>query len=350
MPYPAQLPLRPRRFVGRDAELRRLSGPATTPVVISGPVGVGKSGFALHYAHHIAAGAIGGQLYADLGAPETARLVLAGFLTALGVPGTHIPDTADQQAGLYRSLLSQRHLVVLLDNVRDEQQVRPLLAEPRGGVTIMVSRVPLLGLRDVRRVRLDVLPRADSVAMLSAAVPERVIADPAGCDQLADLCGDLPLALDVAARKLDARPDIPLRRIIERLRQPAARLDWLRVGDLSVWDALNSAYEGLTAPAISLLHRLVAVAPGPRSGAEGRHPMDDELLAELADAGMLRHCGDRRSYRVDSLARAFVAERAVQNSVSNQQMPNQPGERTGRLVRDLIAPRGQFSRSNSAAS
>jgi hypothetical protein len=329
LPRPAQLPLRPRGFVGRVDELRRLGTPSGTPVVISGPVGVGKSEFALYFAHEIATEMVDGQLYADLGpqapAGTGAQAALDGFLQALGVPSEHLPEAADQRAGLYRSLVAERRLVVLLDNVRNERQVRPLLAETRHSVTIVVSRSALLGLRDVSRVRLDVLPRADSIAMIAAAVPDRVQADPDECDRLAELCGDLPLALDIAARKLVARPNVPLRRITTRLAEPGALLDWLRVGDLSVRESLNSAYVQLGDPARALLRRLALLSAersllwasgcdlGPAAPVEDElvdgEPVE-ELAEELAEAGMLRRRVHPGEYRLDPLIQAFVVDQA----------------------------------------
>jgi Helix-turn-helix domain/NB-ARC domain len=318
LPRPAQLPLRPRGFVGRMAELCRLGEPSATPVVISGPVGVGKTELALRYAHDIAAAMVDGQLYADVGmlaASETgAAAVLDGFLRALGVPTEQIPATLDQRAGLYRSLLAERRLVVLLDNVRDERQVRPLLAETRRSVTILVSRRPLLGLRDVRRVRLDVLSRNDSLAMIMAAVPDRMAADPAAGEQLAELCGDLPLALDIALRKLVAWPDLPLRRVIGRLAGPGATLDWLRAGDLCVGESLSSAYLGLSDPARAALQRLALLPAGaPLVWADPVVPAVDKLVEELTEAGMLRRGNRPGGYRMDALVRAFVLGMAPQS-------------------------------------
>ncbi|GAA4428714.1 hypothetical protein GCM10023148_32830 [Actinokineospora soli] len=135
LPRPAQLPMRPRGFVGRDEELAGLSGQGSTPVVITGPVGVGKSELALRHAHDLAATTVDGQLYADLDplppGPAGAEALLVDFLAALGVPAASLPESLHQRAGLYRSVLAERRLVVLLDNVRDERQVRPLLAETR---------------------------------------------------------------------------------------------------------------------------------------------------------------------------------------------------------------------------
>lgn len=322
LPRPAQLPLRPRGFVGRTEELRRLGSSSPTPVVISGPVGVGKSEFALRYAHDLAPDMVDGQLYADLGPSASsgsdARAVLDGFLQVLGIPAEHLPGAVDLRAGLYRSLLAERRLLVLLDNVHDERQVRPFLAETRHSLTIMVSRAPLLGLRDIRRVRLDVLPRPNSIAMIAAAVPDRAAADPGQCDRLAELCGDLPLALDIAVRKLVARPDIPLRAATGRLGEPGVVLDWLRIGDLSVWESLDSAYRQLGPPAKALLSRFAWLSVDePIVPAGGRHlgamvpgPAEDELFEELAEAGMLRRGRGRGGYRLDSLVRAFVRDLA----------------------------------------
>ncbi|HEV2780942.1 MAG TPA: NB-ARC domain-containing protein [Actinophytocola sp.] len=310
MPRPAQLPLRPSGFVGRRTELDRLSAPAPTPVVITGPVGIGKSDFALHYAHRIAADMVDGQLYADLG-PLTgtaadAGYVLDGFLRALGVPADQLPGMVDQRAGLYRSLLAERRLLVLLDNVRDERQVRPLLAESRHSVTLVISRRPLLGLGGVRRIRLDVPPRADSIAMITAAVPERAEAEPQECDRLAELCGDLPLALDIALRKLVARPDLPLCTATAKLMERDGALNWLRIGDLSLRESLRSAYQEVSDAAKTLLRR-VARLPFRCDPNSVLHD-EGELADELMDAGLLRR-GDRPgAYRVERLVRAFAIE------------------------------------------
>jgi hypothetical protein len=320
-PRPAQLPLRPRGFVGRVAELRRLgmdNENPTAPVVVSGPPGVGKSDFALRYAHQVSTELTDGQLYADLqevDPGEPGSSVLAGFLHALGVTGADLPASAHQQAGLYRSLLAEQRLVVLLENVRDEQQVRPLLGETRRSVTIMVSRTPLLGLRDVRRVALGVLPRADSIAMIAAAAPERAGADPQACAELAELCGDLPLALDIAARKLAARPDLDLRAVVDRLTEPRGLLSWLTLGDISVRESLSSAYARLSAPAVRLLGQLARRPTAEFSCRGTGHTTawgnDDALVTELVEAGLLRPGGRPDSYRLDALVRAFTEDRSV---------------------------------------
>jgi hypothetical protein len=319
---PAQLPMRPRGVSGRVAERARLRAEQalrTTPLVISGPVGVGKTDFALRYAHDMAAVMPDGQLYADLGAAElrggSAEVVLPVFLRALGIADQRLPDLRWQQEGLYRSVVARRRLIVLLDNVHDEAQVRPLLAETSRSLLIVVSRRPLLGLNDVRRLDLDVLPRHESIAMLQGLVGEP--AEARVCGRLAELCGDLPLALDVAGRKLAARPDRALSDVVDHLARHGNLLDWLRVGDICVRDVLNTAYQTLTPPARILLDLLARrQANGVETGAlrpamEVSAPTGrEELLEELIETGMLRRSATPSRYRLDPLLHAFAHERS----------------------------------------
>ncbi|MGW4200971.1 XRE family transcriptional regulator [Streptomyces sp. NPDC004726] len=309
---PFQLPPRPLGLVGRGAELRWLAAVPTGPVVISGPVGVGKSELALHHAHTLAPDKVDGHLYADVGpVPEggyDVPALLAGFLTALGVPAEQL-SAPEQRAGLYRSLLSRRRVLVLLENVHCERQVRPLLVDSATSTTLVVSRSSLLGLRDVHRVRLEPLPRTDSLALIARGLPERAQADPASADRLAELCGDLPLALDIATRKLLARPGTSLRWAVNRLDRPEVLLDWLSVGDLSMRDVLNSAHLQLSDQARDLLDRL-AQLPHPEVRAdESILAGADLLIDELVEAGMLRPTETLGSHRLDPLAQALVEDR-----------------------------------------
>ncbi|MGW5049589.1 NB-ARC domain-containing protein [Actinokineospora sp. NPDC004072] len=320
LPRPAQLPLRPRGLVGRDRELACLAERSASPVLVCGPVGVGKTQLALRHAHGIAAAMPDGQLYADLDplpdGEAGAGAVLAGFLAALGVPASALPGSTDQRAALYRSLLAERRLVVLLDNVRDERQVRPLLVESRTSATVVVSRSSLPGLHGVRRLRVDVLSRADAVAVLAAAAGARAGGDPRTCAQLAESCGDLPLALDILARKLAARPHEPLHLVAGRVADPVAALGWLRVGDLSVWESLDSACGRLSAPAWDLLTRLARLPAEQPVWSCGRvdgsgEPVAGDLVVDLADAGLLRHGRLAGAFLLDRFVRAFALTAAA---------------------------------------
>jgi hypothetical protein len=344
LPHPAQLPWRSWAFTGWAGELRQLTegGSTAGPVVISGPAGVGKSELALVYANRLARDMPDGQLYADLGkAPAEPDAVVDGFLYALGVPVQQLPAAADQRIGLYRSLLAQRRVLVLLDNACCERQVRPLLAESRLSVTILVSRAPLLGLSGVRRVRLNVLSRCDSIAHINRLLPRRARQDPVACDQLAALCADLPLALDIATRKLAARPELPLRRVVDWLREPHAALDWLRLGDLSVGDMLDAVYGQLDDAAQALLIRLARrngdrPTPSPGQGLIVAPPGEEDHYEQLAEAGMLRWGTSPGTYRVDPLVRAFVSvlvrqPTAMHRRVPVPRAPSRPARRCSRI-------------------
>ncbi len=309
LPYPAQLPQRPRGFAGRAVELAWLRAPTDTPIVISGTAGVGKTGLALTHAYGRVAEAGDGQLYADLGARDAARPpspydVVDGFLRALGVQSDQLDGTPDHRVGLYRTLLVERRLLVLLDNVVDERQVRPLLAETGTSTTVLVSRKRLLGLRDVRRLHLAPLSRGESTAMVTAALPPSARATAEDLDRLAETCGDLPLALDIALRRIAVRPHVVLRHLLDGWDRTGGALDWLRIGDLSVRESLQSAYLTLSQAARMLLHWLA------RTARDAPHPVpadDDELVDELVDAGMVVHGHhDLGGLRLSPLVREFA--------------------------------------------
>ena len=182
---PRQLPAAMADFAGRAAELRALTGlldreragaPGTVVIsAIGGTAGVGKTALALHWAHQVAGRFPDGQLHVNLrgfdpsGTPATPAEAIRGFLDALGVPPARIPPAPQAQAGLYRSLLADKRVLIVLDNARDEQQVRPLLPASPGSLVIITSRHQLTGLAvadGARLVSLDVLSHAEAVQLL----------------------------------------------------------------------------------------------------------------------------------------------------------------------------------------
>lgn len=325
LPCPAQLPQRPRGFFGRATELAWLRASEHMPILISGPAGVGKTALALNYAYTRTAEMTGGQLYADLSShhgecrPSPCDVV-DGFLRALGIPGDQLSGTLDHRVGVYRTLLVERRLLVLLDNVLDERQVRPLLVETDNSTTLMVSRSRLSGLRDVRRLHLAPLSRVDSTAMIMAALPPTVAAGHDDLDRLAEFCGDLPLALDIALRRIALRPHAILRQLLNGWQQNGDALTWLCIGDLSVRDCLQSAYLTLSPPARILLHWLA------RTAADEVAPLPSEeqdLADELIDSGVLTDTHhDVAGPRLSPLVRAFVLDIA---GFSNRDQPSMIG-------------------------
>ncbi|MCY0957879.1 AfsR/SARP family transcriptional regulator [Streptomyces sp. H27-H5] len=248
---PDLLPRAPRGFHGRTAELAALSRAATgeAPVcLITGPAGVGKTALVLHWAHQGRADFPDGRLYADLrgfgdtGLPDRME-VLREFLPALGVAQHRIPDSANGAAALFRSLTADRRLLVVLDNARDSEQVRPLLPGGPRCVTVVTSRHRLPGLivtDTARPVALDVLGPQDGTMLLAGVLgTERVLAEPVAARRLAELCGGLPLALRVAAARLVQRPGWSLAAMTVELSDETRRLSLLDVEDTGVRAALH---------------------------------------------------------------------------------------------------------------
>ncbi|CAL9639825.1 hypothetical protein SUDANB120_06311 (plasmid) [Streptomyces sp. enrichment culture] len=254
---PDLLPRAPRGFHGRAAELdaltRATAGEAPVCLVV-GPAGVGKTALVLHWAHRGRAGFPDGRLYADLrGFGGTGEPVLMGvlreFLAALGVPPGRIPESANGAAALFRSLAADRRLLVVLDNARDSEQVRPLLPGGRRCVTVVTSRHRLPGLivtDTARPVAVDVLGPEDAAMLLAGVLgEERVLAEPVAARRLAELCGGLPLALRVAAARLAQRPGRSLEAMAAELADETRRLGLLDVEDTGVRAALRVTLQEL---------------------------------------------------------------------------------------------------------
>lgn len=319
---PTQLPQRPRAFTGRAMELIWLRGTADTPIVLSGPIGAGKTDLALHYAYERAADAPDGQLYADLGALPDGRLptaseIIDGFLRALGVPSDQLHGTPGHRAGVYRTVMAERRLLVLLDNVQNEQQVRPLLVETAVSTTLLVGRRRLLGLRDVRRLHVGPLPRADSITMITQGLPATARSAPGDLNRLAELCGDLPQALDIALRRIALRPHVSLHDLLNCWQQEGIDLDWLSIGDVSMRESFSLAYLALRPQAKALLHWYA------RHGDTGAStpPADDQTIDELIDAGLLAPAHHGSGALLSPLARAFADEAGSSHFTVSAVMP-----------------------------
>ncbi|MER7847012.1 BTAD domain-containing putative transcriptional regulator [Kitasatospora sp. NPDC096077] len=330
-PRPAQLPPPLPTFVGREAELgaldRLLTGPAAV-LALSGPAGVGKTATAVAWAHRARDRFPDGQLYADLHGfsvdpPLTPHTVLARFLRALGLPGERVPTAPDEAAALYRSLLAGRRLLVVLDNARDADQVRPLLPGAPDCRTVVTSRTRLDGLtarNGARSLVLDVLPAPaalDLLARISGA--HRTGAEPGAAAELTAACGHLPLALAISASRLAARPDRSLADHAAELRDEEHRLTALQIdGDATsaVRAAFDLSYRSLPAEAGALL-RLLALAPAAEVTADAAAALSGAptaavrpVLDRLATAHLLTHL-DRDRYRLNELLRLYAGERCA---------------------------------------
>jgi transcriptional regulator with XRE-family HTH domain len=334
---PRQLPAAVGCFTGRADELAvlnelltaRPADTASAAVFISaigGTPGVGKTALANQWAHQVAAQFPDGQLYVDLrgydpGQPVAAEEALAGFLSALGVPGPQIPADTASRAAAYRSLLAGRRVLILLDNARSAEQVRPLLPGEPGCIVVVTSRDMLAGLvaRDgARRILLDVLPLADAVTLLRSLVGPRVDAEPEAAARLAGLGCRLPLALRVAAELAIARPAMSLAALAAELDHPK-RLDALEAGGdpaTAVRAVFSWSYRHLS-PGAARAFRLAALHPGRDFEARAFAALTGtgqqaatRILAELACASLLHPVGNAR-YGMHDLLRGYAAELAA---------------------------------------
>jgi hypothetical protein len=314
---PRQLPGSVRHFVGRASELaalfrlREVVGTAHAAAVISavgGMAGVGKTALAVYWAHQVAGEFPDGQLYVNLRGydaerPMAAGDALAGFLRALGVPGTDIPGDADERAAMYRSLLAGQRMLVLLDNACHAEQVRPLLPGSPGCMTVVTSRDALAGLvaRDgAVRLDLGLLPLAEAVGLLRALIGGRVDACPDAADALATRCARLPLALRLAAELAAARPAASLAELAGELADQKQRLDRLGAGGdprTAIRAVFSWSYRHLE-PDAALAFRLLSAATS----------SDIDLFAAAAVIG---GTSERAAQLVDQLRRAHLLQAAT---------------------------------------
>ena len=293
---PAQLPFDVPGFTGRVSEVDTLSaaraGAGNTVVIsaVSGTGGVGKTALAVHWAHQVAGEYPDGQLYLDLrgySAQDPVRPIdaLGRLLRSLGADPGHLPTDVDEAAAAYRSMLAGRRVLVLLDNAATAAQVRPLLPADPGCLALITSRDRLDGLvvsHGARRVDLDVLSAADSLALLTSMLGPGH--DETALAELADLCGHLPLALRIVAANLLARPGTTAAEQVSALR--GDRLGELVVpGDpaSSVRAAFDLSYVRLAAPD-QRLFRLLGLNPGPDLSVAAAAQLAGAPVADTADA------------------------------------------------------------------
>jgi tetratricopeptide (TPR) repeat protein/transcriptional regulator with XRE-family HTH domain len=336
-PTPAQLPADVVEFTGRRAELEELdqvlAGASQRPaaVVISaiaGTAGVGKTALAIHWAHRVTDLFPDGQLFVNLhgyapGAPVSPLQALAQLLQGLGVAADQVPTEEQPAVGLYRSLLAGRRVLVLLDNVRNADQVRPLVPGSPGCLVLVTSRDRLAGLsatHSARRLTLDVLPPEEAVSLLAGVLGRaRVAAEPEAVAQLAEVCGFLPLALRIAAANLACHPERSIAGYVAELRA-GDRLGGLAVdGDAGV--AVRAAFDCSLAaldPPARRVFRLLGLVPGatvtlPAAAALAAVPEGQaaRLLERLAGAHLIELRGPGR-YGLHDLLRCYAREQAEQ--------------------------------------
>ncbi|HKS47815.1 MAG TPA: tetratricopeptide repeat protein [Amycolatopsis sp.] len=329
---PHQLPAVVPRFVGRDEKIAQLDAslngsdaPTSLIHVISGTAGVGKTTLAVRWAHQVSEKFPDGQLYVNLrgfdptGAPVAPAEAVREFLDAFGVPSERIPVALDAQAAMYRSLLAERRVLVVLDNAHDAKQVRPLLPGAGTCLVLVTSRdrlQSLIVLEGAQPVGLTAMTNGEAKELLASRLgAARVAKAPQVTQELIDRCVRLPLALVIVAARALVNPDFPIEALVEELRHERDRLDLLDAGDgyLGVRAVFSWSYRSLS-PEAAGLFRLLGLHLGPTislaaaAALAGLSVRDVRpLLAELAKAHLIEEAQPRR-YGFHDLLRSYAAE------------------------------------------
>jgi DNA-binding SARP family transcriptional activator/tetratricopeptide (TPR) repeat protein len=332
---PAQVPLEVAGFAGRRAELAALealipcdTGQTAVPVaLVTGTAGVGKTALAIRFARRAAGHFPDGQLYVNLrgfdpsGSPMEATDALGAFFHALSVPPRRVSESLDAQTGLFRSLLEGRRMLVVLDNARTADQVRPLLPASPGCMVVVTSRSPLAGLvaaEGARPLALSVLTEAEARQVLIGRLGEDpVAAEPQAAAEVIRLCAGLPLALSVASARAAGSPALSLAALVTELGDAGIRLDALDVGDTTtdVRGVFSWSYRQLSGPGARMF-QLLSLHPGldltvataaslvgaPLATARG-------AIAELVSTSLLTEHSPGR-FAFHDLLRAYAAEKA----------------------------------------
>ncbi|WP_409464369.1 NB-ARC domain-containing protein [Amycolatopsis sp. GA6-003] len=315
-------------ITGRDAELKALEEYAHDAIascrlqiaIVHGLPGAGKTALAIEAAHRLSGQFANGCLFLDLRGmdrePLSADRAVQRLLRAFGVEERRIPADPEDRLSLYRSLLRDQTVLLVLDNAASEAQVRPLLATSNGSLVLVTSRSTLAGLDVRRRTALDLLGPGPAVDLLRLVVgEERVAAEPEAARRVAVLCGGVPLALVIAGNRLASRPQWTIGYFADQLEDERRRLSVLTAGDLQVRSAFEVSYDSLE-PAVARMFRRLALVQGPDTSVElaavlcgdSAHAAE-ATLEKLADVGLLGLSGTCGRYTGHDLLRVFARER-----------------------------------------
>jgi tetratricopeptide (TPR) repeat protein len=324
-------------FTGRAAELGWIGelAYAESPLgagavgLITSSGGMGKTTLAVRAAHVLRPSFPGGVFFLDLlgmsQQPMPAGDALRLLLRALGVADNQVPGDVQGRASLYRSLLQDRHVLVVLDNAGSEEQVRPLLPGEGKGRALITARRLLAGLEGVRRLALRPLALPEATELLTAILGDRATSDgESALTRLAELCEGMPLALRITGNRLVSRPGWDAAELAARLADEERRLDQFKAGDLKVASAFGMSYEQLADSARRMFRRL-AVLPGrdfdaALAAVAGGMSAGDawNALDELVDLGLLQDSAAGR-YRFHDLVRRFARERLDEEELAERE-------------------------------
>ncbi|MGW7577847.1 BTAD domain-containing putative transcriptional regulator [Streptomyces sp. NPDC054765] len=342
---PLELPADIPAFVGREVPLASLhtlvQGQGRGPAMgfITGGAGVGKTGLAVHWAHQAADDFPDGLLFADMWGydenhePAKATVVLGWFLRSLGVPEAEIPAETHERAALYRSVLADRRVLIVLDNVRSFDQVRALIPGSSRSCVLLTSRSLLEQLvvrHGALRIHLDVLRRQEATGLLAQFIGEdRVNAARTDAERLVELCDRLPLTVRIAAARLAAKPHWPIGYLASRLDNEQLRLDELSSGESQVRSSFALSYRALPHDAALLYRRLGLLDAPDFAGWVGAALLATDtrkaegLMESLVDAHLLQTVGfdstGQPRYGFRNLLRLHARERAEEDGSALEQ-------------------------------
>jgi tetratricopeptide (TPR) repeat protein len=304
------------------------------PIVeLVGAGGTGKTTLAIHVGHQQRANFPDGQLYIDLRGldkdPVLPEEALARFLREMGVPGSDIPDGLDQRAEKFRALLTDKRVLIILDNAAEATGIRPLVPGTESCAVIVTSRSRVAASFSTQVVELGGLPMEQALELLyRSAGRERSLADRGAARQLVEYCGSLPLAVGIVGARLAAKPHWTMGRVAERLADERRRLDELEHDSLAVRTTFELSYDGISADAQVLLRRLSVLAVPDFADWLAPHLVGrawaeaENLVEELVDARLIEVMGPDRAgqlrYRLHDLVRLFGSERAEDTESESQ--------------------------------
>ncbi|HEX3784635.1 MAG TPA: BTAD domain-containing putative transcriptional regulator [Pseudonocardiaceae bacterium] len=354
-PVPRQLPAAPRSFSGRMRELDSLTSvldleamPNATVVIsaIGGTGGIGKTWLALHWAHQNLDRFPDGQLFVNLrgfdpsGKPTAPSDAIRGFLDTLGVEPSAIPTALDAQTALYRSLIADKRMLIVLDNAADPTQVIPLLPGSPTCTVIVTSRdrlVNLVNAHGAQPLPLDALTETEARTLLASRLgAERLAREPEAVNDLITSCAGLPLALSIVAGRALEHPDFPLSELAEELHDTENRLATLDEDpSTSVSSVLSWSYAALTQEQARVFS-LIGLAPGPdislAAAANLTGRTENRIRAELRALERVSLVQQQvpGRYRMHDLVRLYALHKA-------RSLPTETGDAALRVLADFYA-------------
>lgn len=327
---PCLLPPNPRFFVGRASEVENICSYLTrertsTPVVaIYGPGGVGKTELAVRCAYELRSSYPDGQLFVDARAMDDNHLsadsILDTFLRALHFPGDEIPQDRVARSAVFRSALTDRKILIVLDNVNDEIDLGLLMPSTPSNGVLITSRKPLASMAGQCNIRLECPPRSDALAILELYAGSRSLGDSREFFQnIVEVCGALPLALRIIGTQLALRPHLSLKTLLARLSDETQVLPALSIGSFDVSSALDLSARGLSPSALELF-ALAGLLDAPSfslrtaaalldiSVSSAEQIVDELIDAQLLDAATV---SGRVSYRFHDLVKLYARQLAA---------------------------------------